>query len=1685
MAPGRARGAPAAALAAAALAALLPSAAAQSAALDLVLVRVGNAAWPAANSTPGTTLPVFADSYARADFTSNFSLSYTLSAPTAAGTPGQSLCTLPAGTSTPAGGDVRYHDIEGTPAAFFTPLLAQVGAWPCYALPPGASVLTGTGPTVAATIAQLASSGRLDTGLSLRLDDAAPGAFTTGLRSSLSTDVGASFAVAGVTGPSVDGWPIWKRAYLNATAYSAPMYGSQSMAAAVPALDLRGFVVSSLDRVTYAYGVGSARTSTPEAAAAASLSQKVGVWRVDISTTNAACANASAAFWAGTPVLTSGCVSLLPGFNGTVFHNEDGANSTVRVAWALTFDTSGGLWVSVENADPVTGGRGVLYNYNYDGSTYGFNTDKSRVLSATEPLLSVVSREDRPPGGNRIMWIYAASRSTAYRYDSTNKLAYTLAVAPAGSVFRGVLLQPGGQYTPSITPSTTPTGSITASATSSTSLSATATSTASRTASPTSSSTAIPSDTATSTASNTATTTSTASQTATSTGTPPPTATASETASSTGTPTSTSSRTASATASVSSTATATSSVSSTATATVSVSSTASPTGSVSASATRTPTPSSTRTGSTTATPSGTASPSQTPSRTATGSSTPSGTPTVSPPPQPIGRGSIIVVRLINVGDVNVNDTGAKAVVFDVVNPEAAFTASQPLVRTIRVPWFADSSKPPCTLGLSLGPGWLADTDGLPSMSPDGVVMTIPCFATASGTTLSMDTPKVIATLNWTGAVGLSNRLADTYGGFAFGARSGVRTAVARDGSGYGGYYMAGMSSYAWGFRWVASLGSNTSVYVIGENDGDPGLNDARWVGVYANQLYGASSLLDVGWNGVFSLGSGTPSGSELPLTFLDAKPVLSLADATQSVWSFLWENATSLWVALDGDPSWVGALANYVKPPGSAASFTAWPRAQRIGLTPRPGGAPVYSISSRIEDFPYDAANDWAPELVLYASSSTTVWRYFTVTRNLTTIYSVPTGSVFRGVAVAPREVLSPTGTPTLTASRTASRTATPSSTASSTGTPTASRSALSTDTASSTSTSSATQTASRTSTSTSTRTASSTATSSQTSTASQTSSATSTASRTGTATASSTSSQTSTPSQTSTSTASQTSTSSQTSTASATRTASQTASATSTASATNTATSTSTATQTPTSSRSATSSRSSTASVSATATNTASNTGTPSASQTASRTSTGSSSQTASRSATPSRTASRTGTSTRTAPVTPYPTPTPSPSLSWRPFWGSVVAVRVGDETGVRTGWLNTRNTRPGTAMPVWLDYIEVTPARRWFTLPVRRTPEGGQQACTLTYADPTDGTPASTALDWGAQTEGQPGHDNSSVTMFFGCHTTPAGQPLNRAGLKTIAILPRNATGAPDTRMAFQAYNGRRGSATGFRGVYSPDGERFWTIGIADSLYGLRYLASRSATAATRVFGSTFYANGRYQLGSLDIRGVAVSNGYLFLSSSGLVEPAANQGPLAWVGGSVGRLPTVSTGTADVTTMPGLEATVPGFGGRSYWGFVFEYDGRTLWAIEDRCTYVRVPAPAGVDDSARPEFVRTALKTAVVKFRRSMVNGGLTWAPDYSGTRTFYGEAVYSLAGRYRDYSSVVPSGPFVLYTASASRVYELDTGTNALRVLQTAPAGTQYRGVGLQPTWVTPTPSATRSRSRTPPATGTRTRTRKAKA
>ena len=379
---------------------------------------------------------------------------------------------------------------------------------------------------------------------------------------------------------------------------------------------------------------------------------------------------------------------------------------------------------------------------------------------------------------------------------------------------------------------------------------------------------------------------------------------------------------------------------------------------------------------------------------------------------------------------------------------------------------------------------------------------------------------------------------------------------------------------------------------------------------------------------------------------------------------------------------------------------------------------------------------------------------------------------------------------------------------------------------------------------------------------------------------------------------------------------------------------------------------------------------------------------------------------------------------------------------------------------------------------LAARRNRTSGDNACTLSFGSPGDGAPGSQVLDWSWETEGAPSHDAEQSALFFGCHTSPAGAPLDRGGLKTIALATAAslAAGRVDTTAAFSAFVGRRGSATGFKGVYSPDGARFWLVGVANTQWGLLHLPSRAAASAVRVYGSAMSADGSsYQMGTLDVRGVGALNGNLVLSSSFAFEPRASERTLAVIG-TGGVPPTESVNSDRVATLPGLE--VPNQR-RSLYGFVFAERGTALYAVDDRAAYVRVPSRSGASDEGRPELARTALGSAIIRYARVAAGGVARWGQDYDATVSLpAGQAVYCLVARYS------PAGVFTLYTASPSRVYEVLPATKAVRVVATAAAGTQWRGVAFLPLpRQQRTPAATDSR--TPSRAATRSRSSKPRA
>lgn len=301
-----------------AAAALLGGAAAQqvltlTAANTVVVLRVGDAAYNASALTPGTTLPVYIDYYAKG--ASNYSYSLSLPAPTSNGM-GSSACTLPAGITYPytiPGTGVmsaqRNHFLEGMLTGYFDPATRLVGSWPCYRTGPGSSVFNATYNT---TIAQLSGTW-LNTAFSLKLDDALPGGFATGLRQSLSLDGGYSFFVSGATNSS--GFSVFKQGFL-ANRSSYPIFGGQSPQLAT-GLALRSLMARPLED-TYIFGLGTGNSSTG----------MVGVWQIDVASPQ--CVAPGSGY-------NMGCFSLLPGFNGTSYPSV-AAGTTVASGDLLTVD---------------------------------------------------------------------------------------------------------------------------------------------------------------------------------------------------------------------------------------------------------------------------------------------------------------------------------------------------------------------------------------------------------------------------------------------------------------------------------------------------------------------------------------------------------------------------------------------------------------------------------------------------------------------------------------------------------------------------------------------------------------------------------------------------------------------------------------------------------------------------------------------------------------------------------------------------------------------------------------------------------------------------------------------------------------------------------------------------------------------------------------------------------------------------------------------------------------------------------------------------------------------------------------------------------------------------------------------------------------------------------------------------
>ena len=481
--------------------------------------------------------------------------------------------------------------------------------------------------------------------------------------------------------------------------------------------------------------------------------------------------------------------------------NVPGTVGTTTNSWTFVFASATLLYV----ADTYSVATYNVIQYTYSGSSWARGGLIS--LSTTAPIYSIAGRL---VGSSFVL--YASTPSTLYAYDTVAQASTILAVAPTGTVFRGVALPPQNSSWLLATPAST----------------RTATSTPSQTGSQTT------------TPSNTATATPSSSQTSTQSGTNTPSAsdTASATTSTTGTPTSSASTTASPSASISFG----TSPTQTQTAAPTTSSTGTGTPSPSQTATGTPSHSQTGTPSGTPTPSRTSTPTPTPSRTGTPTPTPSrtSTPTSSSSPTPrvdsFQAGSVMVVRLGSAA--NSASTASVGAALPVFLDEYNAVTQSPIVSSIAL------STTACTLAVGMstaGTYYWYDTEGFPSISANGMVVAFPCYSVAVGSTISdsLSTVKTIAVVRADGSTDTTTHSARPYGGSSSTELVAFHNVATVDGT---SFYTSGAPGYAgsgYGGVYYTPFGTST---VTAISQSGVGSNDDRCVGIYGGQVRGWCSV---------------------------------------------------------------------------------------------------------------------------------------------------------------------------------------------------------------------------------------------------------------------------------------------------------------------------------------------------------------------------------------------------------------------------------------------------------------------------------------------------------------------------------------------------------------------------------------------------------------------------------------------------------------------------------------------------------------------------------------------------------------------------------------------------------------------------------------------------------------------------
>ena len=350
-------------------------------------------------------------------------------------------------------------------------------------------------------------------------------------------------------------------------------------------------------------------------------------------------------------------------------------------------------------------------------------------------------------------------------------------------------------------------------------------------------------------------------------------------------------------------------------------------------------------------------------------------------------------------------------------------------------------------------GWY-DTEGFPTVSGDGQLVSFGCYGgVALGTVIpdSASTVKSLVMVNSLGGIDASTTTGGApYGGgvssvYLNGVTTAItfykalRTVVTQDGSklfysstpGYMAHFafQGGYGAVPYGgsaTTWLSPFYSSTTCSNCPQNS--PGSYDAHNLMLYNGVLYGtdATATGDVTGSQLFSFNANSPYTLPNAVQVTNTLPgFFSTLAVTTSPWSLVFEGPLSLYFA-DTSAVSTAHVRHYAYANGQ------WSLANSI-LFPAAAGAPIYSITGR----------NVSGGFLLYAVIPSALLTYHTSTGVFNTL-AHPVAGVFRGVALAPENYawipasVTSTGTPTQsqTSSQTATKTGTGTPSGSQTGTP-------------------------------------------------------------------------------------------------------------------------------------------------------------------------------------------------------------------------------------------------------------------------------------------------------------------------------------------------------------------------------------------------------------------------------------------------------------------------------------------------------------------------------------------------------------------------------------------------------------------------------------------------------------------------